>query len=271
MKLVEDAKEKGYVIYMVENKKEDWNWQEYIEIPEGWEARHCGGRYAYIVVYDPKRIDVWFLTTREAGEFEENTPCFVIDLLPASVHGWWKCVKHQACAIVDKNHPCWSEENNEEENYIAYSLARELEKGMLEEIAPQIGDILSRLKNKKLKVIDGDKTLSKYTYKNCPYCKRAKEKARERGFPWWEERECLVHSIVSSLNMSTFNESGRWDYNYRLPQEVLPDWVEKGLYHPTNAIALAVLDKNGDVWVIKNLNRPIAVKLNSYKKMLFGK
>ena len=90
----------GFAIYQREQADEP------VPAPPGWATAACGGRYEYVVTYDPRRIRVERLTARESSAYkrgELTVEGTVHAELPASVHGWWKIAKRQLCLVIDAN------------------------------------------------------------------------------------------------------------------------------------------------------------------------
>jgi len=75
--------------------------------PDGWRVYNCGGAYPFIIVYDPKKVYIYWFTAgaierKELDEFLEIMDDRVIVVLDASVHGCWKLKKNQAVVLVRK-------------------------------------------------------------------------------------------------------------------------------------------------------------------------
>lgn len=159
-KLVKEAE--GYRVYSSEvrnpeewdNKKGGYVLKGIEEIPElsqeGWEYTLTGGQYPELIVYDPSKIAIVWLSAREREEWEKGKLKVegMLDWYPASVHKGWKIVRRQAILILDAT------KGKVYENYTIESYDPQ------EPTPKDIEKVESLLKSAK-RVIDGDETIEK--------------------------------------------------------------------------------------------------------------
>lgn len=227
------------------------------EPPPGWGTYNCGGGYPYCVIFNPEKVGVESLSSRDEQKFRSgdlylDDPEKLIDVLPASVHDCHKLTKNQAVLVIRKPYKLL------EKDYSAYELAPEKDEVLPDEVIEQ-----ALRKSYDLPVDVEEET--------CPHCKRKRERLMESAKNDFEReraqyRICLGHAILESLGNSTFNESRRYDYNYRI-KSTHPE-VDKALLQPTQRIDYAFLAKDGTVYLVVG-NRSFRTKDEGIKDLLF--
>ena len=73
--------------------------------PAGWEVFDCGGAYPHFVVYDPRKIEVLWLTSPKVSQYRAGSlevEGEVVAEVSASVHGCWKLRHNQMVLVVRK-------------------------------------------------------------------------------------------------------------------------------------------------------------------------
>ena len=209
------------------------------EPPPGWEAYNCGGGYPYFVVYNPEKIAVVWLSAKETKKWENGDlylrdPEKLISELPASVHDCWKLTCNQTVLVLQQPYELCEVE------YSAYELAEERDETLPSCV---VGQALERSFDLPVDVEE----------ENCPHCKKKRERLLAKARDSFEVamaqyKVCLGHAVLESLNSSTFNESRRYDFNYRIRSDH-PE-VEKALLQPTQKIDYAFLTKDGTVYLV---------------------
>ncbi len=238
-----------FIVYKSEKQCPD----AYPELPPGWEGTESGGQYPHYIAYNPEEVKVLHLSAKEREKWEEGILYLkpsdaLLEEIPASAHGCWKAVRRQLLLVVRKDAQL------REKVRSAYEIADECD-----EILPK--EVVEKALEKAYPLPVG------VSEEECEFCKRAKQRAKESSNPAWEYVVCKGHSTLDSLHSSTFNESKRYSYNYRIKSE-RPD-VVKALYLPTTKIDFAFLTKDGEVYLVRGKT---AFKTNSdeIKEILFG-
>lgn len=73
--------------------------------PAGWEVFNCGGAHPYFVVYDPRKVEVLWLTTPKVSQYRAGSlevEGEVVAEVSASVHGCWKLRHNQRALVIRK-------------------------------------------------------------------------------------------------------------------------------------------------------------------------
>ena len=199
------------------------------EPPPGWKAVNAGGGYPYYIIYNPENVYTVWLSAREVEKWNAGTlylddPEKFVEEVPASSHGCWKLTCNQLILVIRKPAELC------EKIYSAYELAQEIA-----EVLPT--KVVERTTEKAFELPVNVKE------KDCLHCKKKQERT---GNPY---SLCLGHATLDSLYSSTFNESRRYDYNYRLKVE--DERVEKALKYPTQRIDYAFLTKDGVAYLVR--------------------